>query len=237
MAITKGATRTMRPREIDYPETDGKPMAETDWHWVAMVDLTQTLRERYRDDPDVYVACHMFLYYREGDPRAVVAPDVFVVFGVPKRMRRTYKLWEEGVAPAVAIEVTSRKTRKEDLQKKRAIYAQLGVREYFLFDPEAAYLKPPLQGLRLVAGDYEPIPVAPGGTVRSDVLGLDLRSEPAGLVVTDVATGKRLLAPAERAQLEEDRAEEARRRAEQAEAEAERLRAENERLRAGEGGE
>lgn len=53
---------------------------------------------RYADVPDVYVWGNLFLYYREGDPRACVAPDVFLIRGVGKRKenpRRTYKLWEE----------------------------------------------------------------------------------------------------------------------------------------------
>ena len=48
----------------------------------------------------------------------------------------------------MVFEITSRGTRLEDLGTKRALYAMLGVREYFLYDPLGEYLQPPLQGYR-----------------------------------------------------------------------------------------
>jgi len=179
-------------REIYYPESDGKPMAETDWHWQAMVELTMMLKARYANAPDVYVASDLLIYYQEGSPRAAVAPDVFVVFGVSKGPRRIYKLWEEHAAPAVVFELTSRKTRREDLVTKRAQYARLGVAEYFLFDPEADYLRPPLQGLLLEGGEYAAMSAAQDGTLRCESLGLDLRAAGSRLMLRDVATGERL---------------------------------------------
>ncbi len=46
--------------------------------------------------PEVYVGGNLPIYYEEGDPAKSVAPDVFVVFGIAKRQRRIYKLWEAG---------------------------------------------------------------------------------------------------------------------------------------------
>lgn len=90
-------------RDVDYPYSDGQPMAESDVHRDEMVDLIEALKRRYRDTPGVYVAGNLFVYYRKGDPRSVVAPDVFLVRGVPKRRRLIYKLWEEGSVPALVI--------------------------------------------------------------------------------------------------------------------------------------
>ncbi len=126
---------TTTAQQVDYPETDGKPMAETDVHIDALLYLREALKDYFRDAPQVYVAGNMLLYYEEGNPAACVAPDVFVVQGVAKRERRTYKLWEEGQPPAVVFEITSRGSRLEDLGTKRVVYAMLGVREYFLYDP------------------------------------------------------------------------------------------------------
>jgi len=70
----------------------------------------------------------LFVYYEEGDPTQVVAPDVFVVKGVPRQKRRTYKVWEEGKGPDVVIEVSSRKTRREDLGPKKGTYEMMGVK-------------------------------------------------------------------------------------------------------------
>ncbi|MFL6236818.1 MAG: Uma2 family endonuclease [Thermoanaerobaculia bacterium] len=66
----------------------------------------------------------------------MVSPDVFLVRGVPKTpRRRVYKLWEEGEAPSLVIEVTSDSTSDEDTGKKKGIYERLGVEEYLLSIP------------------------------------------------------------------------------------------------------
>jgi len=234
--------------EVLYPETDGKPMAETDVHADVLIYLREALKDYFRDKPDVYVAGNLLLYYEEGNPAASVAPDVFVVKGIPKQERRIYKLWEEGKAPDVIIEITSQSTRLEDVGTKRALYALLGVPEYFLYDPLGEYLEPPLQGYRLVEGEYQRLEPTDEGALYSRELGLELRLEDGRLRLVDPATGERLLTPAEaqearRAEAAARQAEAAARRAEaaarraaeeraaQLEAELERLRAELARLR------
>lgn len=75
-------------------------------------------------------------YYEEGEPKEVISPDVMVCFGVPKRQRTSYKTWEESdVAPSVVIEISSRGTWRKDRVEERALYAMLGVKEYFIFNP------------------------------------------------------------------------------------------------------
>jgi Uma2 family endonuclease len=220
---------TTAEKQLYYPETDGKSMAETDVHIDVLIYLREALKDHFREAPQVYVAGNILLYYEEGNPVACVAPDVFVVQGVAKRERRTYRLWEEGQPPAVVFEITSRGTRLEDLGTKRALYAMLGVQEYFLYDPLGEYLRPPLQGYRLQEGEYQRLPSGGEGELVSQVLGVELRVEAGRLRVVDLATGERLLTPAE-AQTAR-RAEAAARQA--AEAELERLRAELARLRGG----
>ena len=211
---------TTTATQIHYPESDGKPMGETDVHIDALIYLREALRDYFRDDPQMYVAGNMFLYYEEGNPSACVAPDVFVVQGVAKGERRTYRLWEEGQPPVVVFEITSRGSRLEDLGTKRAVYAMLGVREYFLYDPLGEYLRPTLQGYRLQEGEYQRLSPGGEGEFTSQALGLELRLEDGRLRVFNPTTGERLLTPAE--------ALLARR---VAEAELERLRAELARLR------
>src|SRR5262247_974308 len=139
----------------------------------------------------------MLLYYEEGNPAACVAPDVFVVQGVAKGERRTYRLWEEGQPPAVVFAITSRSTRLDDLGTKRALYAMLGVREYFLYDPLGEYLRPPLQGYRLQEGEYQRLPPVDPQGLASQVLGLELQLEAGRLRVVHPTTYERLLTPAE----------------------------------------
>jgi Uma2 family endonuclease len=210
-------------REVFYPESDGKPVAETEVHFDEITDLARALKERYRDDRDVYVGANMLFYYREGLPKHSVAPDVFVVHGVEKKKRRIYKLWEEGKAPSAVFEITSASTKNEDLRTKKALYEELGVEEYFLHDPLGEYLSPTLQGFRLIAGRYQRIIPQADGSVASRTLGLILKEDKGGLRLIDAATGEPLL-----------RIEETQERARQAiaaEAEVARLRAELARLK------
>jgi Uma2 family endonuclease len=165
-----------RPRSkvVEYPISDGKPMAESDIHRDLMFDTIAALKEYFRDQA-VYVAGNNFLYFEEGNPKACVSPDTYVVFGVSSNQRDTYKVWEEGGRlPNVVFEFTSRKTRREDSGVKRQRYEEtLRVPEYFQFDPRAEYLRPPLQGFRLVEGAYVPLEVV-DGRLHSEELGLDL---------------------------------------------------------------
>jgi Uma2 family endonuclease len=178
---------------IEYPESDGKPVGETDVHRREILHTIETLERHFRDAPDIYVSGNLMFYYEEGNPSAVVSPDVFVVKGVRKGLRRTYKLWEEGVAPCVVIEMTSRSTRLEDKGNKRALYALLGVREYFLFDPLGEYLKPPLQGFTLVDGEYAALPVESDGGIISRELGLKLCRDETVLRLFDLASGREVV--------------------------------------------
>ena len=220
------------PVPVEYPSSDGRPMAENDWQLHAMIDAISVLDRYFEDRLDVYVSGDLLIYYEEGNPKARVAPDVFVVFGVPKHRRPTYKLWEEGEVPAFVLEVASRGTWREDEGPKAKVYERLGVREYWQYDPTGEYLGLHLKGRRLVGGRYEPQPVVESldGTVllRSETLGLDLRVKGVEMYFVDPATGRRLLRYAEQdaaRQAAESRANAAESRAETAEAELVALRA------------
>jgi Putative restriction endonuclease len=119
---------------IEYPSSDSKPMGETGTHArVALMNIYGVLDRYFMNNPRVAVNANMFIYYVQGDPKRNVCPDAFVAMGVPNEPdRRSYKVWKERKAPDVVLEVTSRKTRKQDLTKKFEIYRDvLRVREYF----------------------------------------------------------------------------------------------------------
>ena len=146
----------------------------------------------YRDRPNVYVSADLLIYYEEGDPAKAVAPDVF---GAVKRPRMVYKLWEEPKAPDFVLEVASESTWKQDREHKRVLYEQLGVREYWRFDPRGEFFQPPLQGLRLQGGRYRPIRARLRRGERflpSAVLGFDLRAEAGQVRFHHPATGEAL---------------------------------------------
>ena len=189
------AAPTSQVEDPLYPSSDGQPMAENTWQFEVMVDSALALRSRYRRNPDVFVGGDLLMYYERGDPTRRVAPDVFVIFGVPDHHRMSYRLWEEGKAPDFALEVASESTWREDLGRKRDLYAELGVGEYWLFDPQGEFLDPPLRGLVLQNGEYGELPgrMETGVRVlRSRVLGLDLRAEGSALRFRDPVTGEDL---------------------------------------------
>lgn len=205
------------PWRNGYPTSDGKPMAETDWHRDLMLLLIEILKVYYASNPMVYVSGNLLIFYVPGNKRRHISPDVFVVKGVPNHPRPNYLVWQEGRGPNLAIELTSSSTRREDLEQKFRLYQDvLRVSEYFLFDPLGDYLNPPLQGYRLYRGEYRPIrPVA--GRLPSKVLGLHLERDGQDLRLYDPATGEWLPTPSERVAA--------------AEAQTTAIEAENERLR------
>ena len=244
-----GMSTTLDLPQIDYPESDGKPMAETPLHGNLMIDLSFAIGRHFLNDPLTYVARNMFLYYVEGQPKKVIAPDVYFVRGVEKHLRETYKLWVEGVAPQVVFEISSRSTMREDLHKKPRIYELIGVQEYYLFDPTQDYLKDgPFVAFLSCDGKLVEQDVS-SNRIYSPALGLDLVVQDGSLRLFDPRTRTLLLTPSEAAdaheqavidlkqadadlELAEFERERAECRRERAEADRERERTEREQLEA-----
>ena len=186
--------------DTEYPESDGQPMAETELNRDLMIDSILTLKARFQDVPDVCVSGDMLMYYVMKDPKKSVAPDIFVTFGVEKKQRRIYRIWEEGKPPDFVLEFSSQRTFANDLGPKKTLYAEvLGVREYFLFDSERKYLPTPLMGFRLVGTEYVPIRPEPDGKVYAETLGLFLGSRGDGFGYYDALAGRWLETPMDEA--------------------------------------
>ena len=185
---------------VEYPTSDGRPVAESDLHFERLVDVATTLKLRYAGRGDAYVGANLLVYDTPGNPRRHLAPDVFVAFGVANHRRDLYKLWEER-APAFVLEVTSKSTRREDLRTKRGRYAAWGVGEYFLYDPRGEYLTPALRGLSLQEGSYKALSEGhlPNGErgYFSEALGLHLWLREGVLRLHDPVSGDDLLTCAE----------------------------------------
>lgn len=213
-----------------YPTRDGRPLGETDYHRRVIIDLIGAL-EQYYAGQQVYVSGDLLLFYEPGNRRRHVSPDVLVTKGLQLGDRLNYILWEEGVPPNMVIEVTSKTTRREDLEGKFEIYRdKVRVAEYFLFDPLGDYMRPQLQGYRLRGGEYVPIRPTRGRLVCKQ-LGLELEQQKGSLRLFDQQTGRPLLSPREQAEEAREQAEQERLARAQAEAELVRLRQELARLR------
>ena len=221
------STATTIVDETDYPTSDGKPMAESELHADVMTELIATLRGYYADRDDVCVSGNLLVYYEKGNARKSLAPDCFVAFGVPKRLRDIYKVWEEGQFPSVVFEITSKTTRDEDQSDKLTIYRdKWGVKEYFQFDPRGEYLSPPLQGYRWDGGQFVPMEMSFGQVISLE-LGISMEALGRTLLLYETATRRRLYPPAVQQAMEEivkrQEEEQRRREAERKRAKAEQL--------------
>ncbi|MGF1491283.1 MAG: Uma2 family endonuclease [Microcoleaceae cyanobacterium] len=220
MAITTSAStqidqsRVTHEVEVVYPSSDGKPVAETYDHLYAILVTLEVLKQ-YLLGQQATVLSNQFLYYSQGFPRLRTAPDVMVIFSVEPGGRDNYKIWEEGEVPTVIFEMTSKGTQAEDQTFKKTLYEQLGVQEYWLFDPKGEWIKEQLRGYRLHGNLYEPIT-----DHRSQPLGLRLEIEGKLIGFYKEDTGEKLLIPEEMAvalKQSEERVEQERLRAQELE--------------------
>jgi Uma2 family endonuclease len=126
---------------IDYPDSDGLPMADNTLQYEWIVTIKGGLDAIFVDNPDVFVAGDLLWYPVKGEPTIRSAPDAMVAFGRPKGYRGSYKQWEEeGVAPQVVFEVLSPGNRLREMIRKFQFYEQYGVEEYYIYDPDRGTL-------------------------------------------------------------------------------------------------
>jgi Uma2 family endonuclease len=146
-------------REIDYPDSDGQPMAENTLQFEWIVTIKGGLESTFRNRPNVFVAGDLFWYPVEGRPEIRTAPDVMVVLGRPPGYRGSYKQWEEeNIAPQVVFEILSPGNRTGEMLRKFRFYGKYGVDEYYLYDPDTGEL----WGWRRLLGELEEIPAMAG---------------------------------------------------------------------------
>lgn len=215
--------------EVEYPESDGKPMGETDLHRDWMFRLLEIFRQRYRDQ-QVYIASDLLVYYEEGKPSKFVVPDCFVVLDCNPGRRRTFQTWNEKRFPDVVFEVTSRGTSSVDIVDKPVIYERMGVQEYFLYDPTASYLEPSLQGYRMTSGSLHQI-AQTDGRLRCETLGVELFLREDDLVIVDTQTGVEQVTKAEAEEHAREQAQRMRVEALQKQVEAQQKQLEAQRMR------
>jgi len=117
-----------------YPEEErvGEDMLQ---RWI--VELLRPLLQRWLTSRGIkaFVGADQFIYWRQHDPHARLAPDIYVLPAVDSRTRvRTWKLWLDPVVPSFALEVASQNWEK-DYYEIPGRYGELGVTELVVFDP------------------------------------------------------------------------------------------------------
>lgn len=160
----------------DAPEPPEDAMQQASIiHYIMAI-----LRARYENDPTTLWSNQTNIIYDSEVPGSVIVPDGYIVFGVDAQTietyRRSYRIDEWGVAPAFVLEVASESTAHRDMGEKRALYARMGVQEYWRLDRHGYYGEP-LVGERLVDGEYVRFALHTDANgdewSRSEVLGVD----------------------------------------------------------------
>ena len=126
-----------RSQAIEYPDSDGLPMADNTLQFQWIVTIQGSLDWIFRDHPDVFVAGDLLWYPVQGNNKLRAAPDAMVVFGRPKGYRGSYMQWrEDDIAPQVVFEVLSPGNRASDITRKFQFYDVHQVEEYYVIDPD-----------------------------------------------------------------------------------------------------
>ena len=120
-----------------YPSEEKRTMPAGEFHAMQMQCLFDQFLRYFQAHPYIHVSMDNFVYYREGDIRKVVAPDVYVVLGAPKLpLRRSFYTWAEGTVPTAVFEFLSDATASQDHEEKIEVYLRdIGVAEYFIHQP------------------------------------------------------------------------------------------------------
>ena len=239
-----------RQEEIDYDSLEFNPdrkhltpdAMEQNREIQEILSICNARFTDFGRRPDVFVDNETYICYDRRNLNVRVSPDIYLAFGVDARAirpRRLYLPWEVGKPPDWALEVASESTGRQDVNRKPAIYAAIGIREYWRFDPSGGrYHGAPLWGGRLTAGVYQAIELTtePDGILKgySAVLRLSLAWDEGWPRLYDPAAGAYLENwRQERAarQLERAARQSAEAKADAAEAERRAAEAENARLR------
>ena len=136
------------PTDIDdviYPESDDQPMAENFLQSIVIRTIVAGFERIFAGRTDVIVGGDFFWYPVKGDPSTVVAADAMVIVQVPEPLDiftiGSYRQWQHGGHPALAVEVLSASNSWAEMARKRRFYDHHGVDEYWVFDPRDGTLE------------------------------------------------------------------------------------------------
>lgn len=195
------------PREgRRYPVVDPaslpslQPMPDAMQQESHYIDAVTTLRAHFSNDQGALVSGNTIVCYDPDNLNRRVLPDCYITFHVdPKAIRdqNGFLLWQVGKPPDFVLEIGSESTAVRDMTSKRDLYAEIGVPEYWRFDPTGGeYYGKPLIGGRLMNGEYRPFALS----VNSDgltfgyspMLDLNLCLREDRLVFQEAGTGRYL---------------------------------------------
>ena len=202
MAATRIITNAWKVRTLpDVFYEEPEPVEDGMQQEPPIDRIGHLLRQRYEDQPEVFISGGVFISYDVTDGNRRVKPDLFIAFDVDNAGIRhnlpNFWIWEIGKAPDFVMEVASPSTAANDLGWKRELYQRLGIQEYWRFDPTGGRLYgKPITGERLVNGEYEEYPPEYGANglirSRSELLEVVFRWNGEEFDALDPATGMTL---------------------------------------------
>jgi Uma2 family endonuclease len=156
----------------DFLPVEEEAVPETVLHAELIEYLVAVLKWLFRSH--VCTVCRNLAFFPPPElHEPPVAPDIAVIKGIPRQPLSSWRVGTTGPAPQVVFEILSAETWKKDVQEKPVAYAQLGVHEYFAYDPNLIPLAGPtaqrLFGWRLdpVSGSMVPLILPPDGSLWS----------------------------------------------------------------------
>jgi Uma2 family endonuclease len=200
-------------RDDEYPDGE-RSLPEGGIHFNAIALLSDLFQANL--SPEWFFALDLFWYYEENNIRAVICPDAMLARGPGRMVLDKYLQWKYGAPICFVIEVLSKSSRKQDLVHKCKRYRELGVQEYFLFDPRNLTKAGTTSGFHLLNREYVPAPASPHGGVVSNILNASFACEEMLPRFYDLTTGQPWLTRYEK----EQKAREAEQKAREAEQKA-----------------
>ena len=182
------------PDPVHYPESDGRFLPENPLQAHSIISVRNDLDLHLRDVPNAVLEGNQFIYCRRGQPKKWAAPDVYVLLDHVWKCRLPYRIWIEGKVPDFVLEVISLESEIRNRVDKKALYSELGVQEYFVFQLDEARPGERLAGYRLWGEQYvelRPDPRSgPERELRSETLGVSLWIAGPLIRVRNLETGK-----------------------------------------------
>ena len=181
-------------------DPDPGPLPDAMQQDLPLQEFLHILSDRFTNFgrvPDIFLSSNTFICYDPNDLNVRVSPDCYIAFGVDAaaiRRRRLYLPWEAGKVPDFVLEVASESTGRQDTLEKRALYARIGIGEYWRFDPTGGdYHGDAMGGDVLIGGEYRPLELStePDGVLKgySPVLDLSLSWDNGRLIFYDTPRG------------------------------------------------
>ncbi len=153
--------------KIDALYWERVPLPDPMQQEFPLSDLVFTVRDfldRRHDPAETFVSSDTSLCYDPDNLNVRLMPDLYVAFGVDEAAIRArdagYIISEVGKQPDFVLEMASKTTAHNDLNRKRDIYARIGIPEYWRFDATGGdFYGVPLAGEELVEGEYRPLEI------------------------------------------------------------------------------